>query len=101
LSKINVKEATRRLNEVNLTSNQEVVRRWIRQGKIKASKLNKASGYDISSFELEKFIRKRLLIEAGEYPDYDKGFKDGYAARKTLEKNANSRGGDNNEILRK
>lgn len=53
-------EALERLKKVGITDSIQVLRRWVRDGKIKAEKsLNKKEGYRIDLADLERFIEER------------------------------------------
>lgn len=59
---MNVKEAFEILKAEGLTSSIQVVRRWIREGKIKATMKGgyHKGGYDIKEKDLEDFILSKL-----------------------------------------
>lgn len=59
---MNVKEAFEILKSEGLTSDIQSVRRWIREGKIKAEmvKNNRKYGYDIKEKDLETFILSKI-----------------------------------------
>lgn len=80
---MNLSEAMILLEKNNITSSKQMVRRWIRQGKIDAKLRTKKEGYDIDSDSLMSFIKvkkadnfKPVGYEAG----YKDGYKDGYSA---------------------
>lgn len=78
---LTVKEIAEKLGNSGITSNQEVIRRWIRQGKFESSiKLSNKQGWLVDSVEIEQLIKdqqtdqqdKKALEQA-----YNKGFGDG------------------------
>lgn len=78
---LTVKEIAEKLGNSGMTSNQEVIRRWIRQGKFDSSiKLSNKQGWLVDSVEIEQLISdqqqdkkdKKALEQA-----YKQGFSDG------------------------
>lgn len=78
---LTVKEIAEKLGQNGITSNQEVIRRWIRQGKFESSiKLSNKQGWLVDSQEIERLIKdqqqdqqsKNKLEQA-----YKQGFSDG------------------------
>lgn len=78
---LTVKEIAEKLGNNGITSNQEVIRRWIRQGKFSSSiKLSNKQGWLVDSAEIERLIddqqqdqqAKKALEQA-----YNKGYADG------------------------
>lgn len=78
---LTVKEIAEKLGNNGMTSNQEVIRRWIRQGKFESSiKLSNKQGWLVDSVEIERLIadnqatsdNKKELENA-----YNQGFSDG------------------------
>lgn len=76
-----VKEIAEKLGKNGMTSNQEVIRRWIRQGKFESSiKLSNKQGWLVDGLEIERLItdsqqtstNKKALEQA-----YKKGYADG------------------------
>lgn len=61
---MNIREAVKYLEEYKITSSEQVLRRWIRQGKIKATMRSKKEGYQVSKGSLQHFIRKRLGLSS-------------------------------------
>lgn len=58
--RLNVKEATYILSEEGITDSEQIVRRWIREGKLKAARTeNRKKGYCIFADDLTEFILKR------------------------------------------
>lgn len=83
---LNVKEIAEKLGNNGITSNQEVIRRWIRQGKFESSiKLSNKQGWLVDSAEIERLIddqqqdqqSKKALEQA-----YKQGYSDGKQAEK-------------------
>ncbi|SDY89200.1 helix-turn-helix domain-containing protein [Thermoactinomyces sp. DSM 45892] len=64
---LTVQEATEILNAANITHSSETLKRWIREGKIKATKIqgehspgiNRKEGYHIEEEELNRFIERK------------------------------------------
>src|SRR5699024_138737 len=78
---MNIRQAVRYLEEYEITSSEQVLRRWIRQGKIKATMRSKKEGYQVSRGSLQHFIRTRLgLSSLDEWGDkseeYEKRIKE-------------------------
>lgn len=72
---MNINEAMGLLEENSITSSKQMLRRWIRQGKIKASIQSKKEGYQIDAASLESFIKEKQ----NNYQDHLKtGYKEGY-----------------------
>lgn len=61
---MNIREAVKYLEKYEITSSEQVLRRWIRQGKIKATMRSKKEGYQVSRGSLQHFIRKRLGLSS-------------------------------------
>ena len=70
-----------RLKESNVTNSKQMLRRWIRQGKIEATLQSKKEGYEIDPTSLELFIQEKqaTMIETPN-TDPDGGFQEGYKA---------------------
>lgn len=78
---MNIRQAVKYLEEYEITSSEQVLRRWIRQGKIKATMRSKKEGYQVSRGSLQHFIRTRLgLASLDEWGDkseeYEKRIKE-------------------------
>lgn len=77
-----VQEALIRLKNEGVTTSVQMLRRWLRQGKIKATMDSKRIGYDIDGASLEQFI---FLKKAGGTENdspwksltYEEGLRDG------------------------
>lgn len=81
---MNISEVTDRLKTAGITSNPEVVRRWIRQGKLAATMHSRKQGYQVLPTDLEGFISSydrsnRKSIDKRADTEYFRGFQDGYA----------------------
>lgn len=67
------------LDEYGLTTNEQVVRRWCRNGTLKANATGSKGGYEIEEKSVYELIAKKLqkkLKHSNEYLEgYDKGFK--------------------------
>lgn len=59
-----VTEALERLNEEGITKSEQVVRRWLRSGKLKGEQISRKKGWQIEKEDLEAFIRVRKFIVA-------------------------------------
>ncbi|CAG4707305.1 hypothetical protein [Enterococcus faecalis] len=59
---MNTTQALKRLEQAGVTSSLQMLRRWLRQGKIEAVLLSNKEGYQINEQSLEEFIvRKQFL----------------------------------------
>lgn len=56
---MNIREVVKVLSSRGITDSEQVVRRWIRQGKLKATIRTKKEGYKIDKLDLANFIWKR------------------------------------------
>lgn len=88
---LNVKEATQILSEEAITNSEQIVRRWIREGKLKATRTeNRKNGYCIFADDLTEFISKRKpekkwqRFADEEYMKWEKAF---FENRKLAEEN--------------
>ncbi len=85
---MNTKQALKYLKLEGITNSDQVLRRWIRQGKIKAKLPSRATGYDIDEESLFAFIKEkqtnvedrtnRMDYQRGYQAGDKKGFKSGY-----------------------
>ncbi|MFQ7233562.1 MAG: helix-turn-helix domain-containing protein [Enterococcus hulanensis] len=78
---MNIDEASDLLEKNGITNSKQMLRRWIRQGKIEATLLSKKQGYQIDEKSLDQFIneKKNDVQRSGSYQE---GFSAGYAAAK-------------------
>jgi len=76
---MNTKKALEYLKLEGITNSDQVLRRWIRQGKIQATLLSRASGYEIDEESLFAFIKEKQTKEEDitNRMDYQKGYKMG------------------------
>lgn len=74
---LTVEQAYQKLYDQGITSSIQVVRRWIRQGKIKAEMNSRKEGYIILQKDLEEFCKNYVQKKASINIDYNKGFEDG------------------------
>ncbi|MBO1097660.1 hypothetical protein FQS90_14175 [Enterococcus casseliflavus] len=80
---MDISQALEILEREGITNSVQMVRRWIRQGKIKAKLPSKKNGYDIDPHSLEKFIeQKKDQIQDIQTIDFKKGFQMGYKQAK-------------------
>lgn len=73
-------EALLRLEQAGITSSKQMLRRWLRQGKIEAVLLSKKQGYQIDRQSLEAFIVKKRYLEDEDPIRYQLAYKKGYQA---------------------
>lgn len=81
---LNINDAMALLKENNITNSKQMLRRWIRQGKIDAVLQSKKEGYEIDVASLKSFIKDKQNdnhqpAQAG----YQEGYKEGYNAALT------------------
>lgn len=67
---LDVQNALKLLSDRGVTRSEQMLRRWLRQGKIKATLPSKKHGYLIDSDSLEKFIKSK--IEEGREEENEK-----------------------------
>ncbi|AXN36873.1 hypothetical protein DT351_11025 (plasmid) [Latilactobacillus curvatus] len=79
-----VSEAFELLNSMGITTNIESVRRWIRQGAIKARPLDGSHSYWIERDDLNDFIESKLKAKNKRQVVYRQGYVDGFNAAKKL-----------------
>lgn len=75
---VSVKDAYFLMKQLNLVSQEQTVRKWIREGKLEATKEANHVGYRISVDSLEKFVQEKQLTALKRKQVYQQGFKDGY-----------------------
>lgn len=76
---MDINEAMGLLEKNSITSSKQMLRRWIRQGKIKASIKSKKEGYVIDAASLESFIREKQKNNQGHTQlGFEEGYKEGY-----------------------
>ncbi|MEI5992320.1 hypothetical protein A5881_003876 [Enterococcus termitis] len=98
---MNLQEALEKLEAKSVTTSTQMLRRWIRQGKIKATLPSKKEGYIIDQESLNHFIavKEQTLKNVNESStsteEYNRGWQDGYSQAKKNRENIIS------EILRK
>lgn len=81
---MNIEEALEVLKKNDVTDSVQMLRRWIRQGKIKAEMESKKTGYVVDSNSLNEFIvtKKRVNVKekqniVGNVGTYEEGLADG------------------------
>lgn len=83
---LTVKEIAEKLGNNGITSNQEVIRRWIRQGKFSSSiKLSNKQGWLVDSVEIERLISDQQTNQQ-EKKELEKAYKQGYSDGKQAER---------------
>lgn len=79
-----IQEALKILEEHNITSSLQMLRRWIRQGKIVASLPSRKEGYRIDETSLNLFIQKKELNQLNQpktiyrHTDVKQAYKEGF-----------------------
>ncbi|MBC9785957.1 hypothetical protein H1S01_15840 [Heliobacterium chlorum] len=59
---LTVVEAVAILTEAGITNSPEILRRWLRQGKIKGECLHRAAGWKVDETDLHRFIKEHSNI---------------------------------------
>lgn len=78
-----VTEALEQLKAEGITKSEQVVRRWLRSGKLKGEQASRKKGWEIKQEDLDAFIRVRKFIVTPEVTKeerdtlYQKGYEDG------------------------
>ncbi|MCJ0553134.1 helix-turn-helix domain-containing protein [Enterococcus cecorum] len=86
---LNVKEIAEKLGNNGMTSNQEVIRRWIRQGKFESSiKLSNKQGWLVDSAEIERLIADRQATSKSNKKALENAYKQGYSDGQEQERQA-------------
>ena len=81
MSNISVRQAVEQLKKAEIISNEEVFRRWLREGKVEGAFIeSKRSGWQIPEETIISIIATHE--ENSINKEYDRGYKDGYAAAK-------------------
>lgn len=81
---MNIKEAIILLEKNDITTSKQMLRRWIRQGKISASIQSKKEGYEIDVLSLKSFIEDKQNDKHQHIqPGFQEGYKEGYSAALT------------------
>lgn len=85
---LTVKEIAEKLGQNGITSNQEVIRRWIRQGKFESSiKLSNRQGWLVDSAEIERLIADNQQDQQAKR-ELENAYRQGYAGGQEQEKQA-------------
>lgn len=85
---LTVKEIAEKLGKNGITSNQEVIRRWIRQGRFESSiKLSNKQGWLVDSAEIERLISDQQTDQQ-EKKAQEQAYKKGYADGREQERQA-------------
>lgn len=74
------------MHELDLVSQEQTVRRWVREGKLEGTKTANYVGYQITVESLEAFIKEKQLTALKRQRVYQKGFEDGYNKAEQLYK---------------
>lgn len=83
---LTVKEIAEKLGNSGITSNQEVIRRWIRQGKFYSSiKLSNKQGWLVDSAEIERLIADNQATSDNK-KELEKAYKQGFSDGKQAER---------------
>lgn len=96
---MDIQEALEILKENQVTDSVQMLRRWIRQGKIKATMESKRTGYVVDVDSLNTFIsdkkggingsRKEIsVVPISNFKTYEEGLKDGYKTSDSAVKEA-------------
>ena len=75
---MNIEEALNVLKENQVTDSVQMLRRWIRQGKIKATMVSKKTGYVVDVDSLNTFISDKRIEINSKFKTYEEDLKDGY-----------------------
>lgn len=87
---MNLHQALELLIKEEITESTQMLRRWIRQGKIQATLQSKKAGYQIDEESLKEFIISKNLnkvtgnfssesLSLSERKIYDEGYKQGFS----------------------
>lgn len=77
---MNTTQALKRLEQAGVTSSLQMLRRWLRQGKIEAVLLSKKEGYQINEQSLEEFIVRKQFFDTEAPLQHQLAYKQGYQA---------------------
>lgn len=99
---MNLQEALAILKEKQITDSIQMLRRWIRQGKIEASMVSKKEGYSVNEDSLNAFIKKKqkghtqakyepIATSTDNRNTYEAGLKDGAGVREYVAQEAVSK----------
>ncbi len=81
MSNISVRQAVEQLKKAEIISNEEVFRRWLREGKVAGACIeSKRQGWRIPEETIAAIIATHK--ETSSNKEYDRGYKDGYVAAK-------------------
>ena len=81
MSNISVRQAVEQLKKAEIISNEEVFRRWLREGKVAGACIeSKRQGWRIPEETIAAIIATHK--EKSSNKEYDRGYKDGYVAAK-------------------
>lgn len=80
---ISVKQAVTQLKQANIIKNEEVFRRWLREGKVEGAFIeSKRQGWQIPADTILSIIatKEEESSNKEDNKEYNKGYQDGYAA---------------------
>ena len=77
---MNTTQALKRLEQAGVTSSLQMLRRWLRQGKIDAVLLSNKEGYQINEQSLEEFIVRKQFLDTEDPLQHQLAYKQGYQA---------------------
>ena len=77
---MNTTQALKRLEQAGVTSSLQMLRRWLRQGKIEAVLLSNKEGYQINEQSLEEFIGRKQFLDTEDPLQHQLAYKQGYQA---------------------
>ncbi|MED4456194.1 DnaJ domain-containing protein [Metabacillus fastidiosus] len=66
---MDVKEVTEHLKRAGITESEQIVRRWIRQGRIKATLRTKKEGYQVEKADLLAFLKAHKMVSFESYEE--------------------------------
>lgn len=69
---------------VGVSANEEVIRRWCREGVLKATKENRHRGLEIDEKSVHDLLEKKLKIKAKKDVAYKKGYDHGFSDAKKI-----------------
>ncbi|MGF2190846.1 hypothetical protein ACQUD0_10960 [Vagococcus fluvialis] len=73
-------QALERLEQAGITSSKQMLRRWLRQGKIESTLISKKQGYDIDEKSLKEFIVRKQFMETDNPLEHQLAYQKGYQA---------------------
>lgn len=83
-SMFTVKGVQALFEHLGLTANEQVIRRWCREGTLKASKENRYKGLMIEEQSVYDLLEKKLKIKAKKETSYKHGYDKGFSDAKKI-----------------